>query len=88
MSRKKVAPALKLGNNEAADVACLVGEMHLSKGEYHKAIEAFTRALEENPTADVYEGRARAYRLLADADDVAAQRMRGRGRSKKSGEHA
>ncbi len=60
----------------AADMRCLVGEMHLSNGEYHKAIEAFTRALESNPTADVYEGRAQAYRALAEADERKARELR------------
>jgi tetratricopeptide (TPR) repeat protein len=60
----------------AADMRCLVGEMHLNNGEYHKAIEAFTRALESNPTADVYEGRARAYRALADEDERKARGLR------------
>ena len=60
----------------AADMRCLVGEMHLGNGEYHKAIEAFTRALESNPTADVYEGRARAYRALADEDERKARGLR------------
>jgi tetratricopeptide (TPR) repeat protein len=60
----------------AADMRCLVGEMHLNNGEYHKAIEAFTRALESNPTADVYEGRAQAYRALAEADERKARELR------------
>ena len=60
----------------AADMRCLVGEMHLSHGEYPKAIEAFTRALETNPTADVYEGRARAYRALAEEDERKARELR------------
>ena len=60
----------------AADMRCLVGEMHLNNGEYHKAIEAFTRALQSNPTADVYEGRARAYRALADEDERKARGLR------------
>ena len=41
-----------------------------------KAIEAFTRALESNPTADVYEGRAQAYRALAEADERKARELR------------
>src|SRR5262249_55516574 len=56
-------------SSAAADVGCLIGEMHLSKGEYHKAIEAFTRAIENQPTADAYEGRAKAYRALAALDE-------------------
>jgi tetratricopeptide (TPR) repeat protein len=52
----------------AADVGCLVGELHLKQAEYHRAVEAFTRALEASPSADAYEGRARAYEALARAD--------------------
>lgn len=63
----------------AADVGQLVGEMHLSKKEYEKAAQAFTRALENQPTADAYEGRAKAYRGLADEDDRQAEIMRRRG---------
>lgn len=63
-------------SSTAADVGCLIGELHLSKGEYHKAIEAFTRAIENQPTADVYEGRARAYRALANQDDHKAASMK------------
>ena len=59
-------------SSAAADVGCLIGEMHLSKGEYHKAIEAFTRAIENQPTADAYEGRAKAYRALAALDEQKA----------------
>jgi tetratricopeptide (TPR) repeat protein len=60
----------------AADMRCLVGEMHLTNREFHKAIEAFTRALQSNPTADVYEGRARAYRALAEEDERKARGLR------------
>ena len=61
----------------AADVSLLIGEMHLKEGEYAKAIEAFTRAIENNPkAADEYEGRARAYRALAARDDRRAREMR------------
>ncbi|MBI1918417.1 MAG: hypothetical protein HYS12_27315 [Planctomycetes bacterium] len=56
-------------SSAAADVGCLIGEMHLRKHDYHKAIEAFTRAIENQPTADAYEGRARAYRALAALDE-------------------
>ena len=63
---------------EAADVGCLIGEMHLQNEEYHKAVEAFSRAVEHNPTADAYEGRARAYRGLAELDERAAQLLRNR----------
>ena len=58
---------------EAADAACLVGELHLQKGDYLKAIEAFTRAIESHPTPDAYQGRAQAYRALADSDERRAQ---------------
>jgi tetratricopeptide (TPR) repeat protein len=59
-------------SSAAADVGCLIGEMHLRKHDYHKAIEAFTRAIENQPTADAYEGRARAYRALAAVDEQKA----------------
>jgi hypothetical protein len=65
-----------IGREEGADTACLVAEMHLSKGEYRKAIEAFSRALAVQPTVDAYQGRARAYRALAEADERAARRLR------------
>lgn len=57
----------------AADVSCLIGELHLSKQDYTKAIEAFTRAIESRPTPDAYRGRANAYRGLADADERRAE---------------
>jgi tetratricopeptide (TPR) repeat protein len=60
----------------AADVSCLVGEMHLKQGEFDRAVEAFTRVLESAPSADAYEGRARAYRALADLDDEKALLLR------------
>jgi hypothetical protein len=66
---------LDIGKNEGADTACLVAELHLRQREYHKAIEAFTRAVENNPTVDAYEGRARAYRALAEQDELAAQKL-------------
>jgi tetratricopeptide (TPR) repeat protein len=62
----------------AADVGCLIGEMHLQNDEFHKAVEAFSRAVETNPTADAYEGRGRAYRALAALDESAAQLLRDR----------
>ncbi len=58
-----------------SDVGCLIGEMHLNNREYQKAIEAFTRALGSDPTPDAFTGRARAYRALADLDDVAATEL-------------
>ncbi len=70
------APTDRLPCSAAADVGCLIGEMHLNKGEYHKAIEAFTRAIENQPTADVYEGRAAAYRALADLDEQKARELK------------
>ena len=60
----------------AAEVGCLIGEMHLRQGEYEKAIEAFTRALETQSAPDLYEGRARAYRGLAERDEAAAALLR------------
>jgi hypothetical protein len=57
-------------------MGCLVGEMHLSKGDYHKAVEAFTRAIESQPASDLYEGRARAYRGLALEDEKRAEALR------------
>jgi tetratricopeptide (TPR) repeat protein len=61
---------------EAADVGCLIGEMHLREGEYARAVDAFTRAIETNPSADEFEGRARAYRALAFADERRAMELR------------
>ena len=61
-----------------ADMGCLIGEMHLRQGEYEKAVEAFTRALETQPAADLYEGRARAYRGIAEQDERDARKMRSR----------
>jgi hypothetical protein len=60
----------------AADVGCLVGEMHLGKGEFARAIEAFTRSLAVSPTADAFEGRARAYRGLAAEDERRARELK------------
>ncbi len=57
----------------AADMSCLIGEMHLRKSDFPKAVEAFTRALATRPTADAYLGRARAYRGLAEADERQAR---------------
>jgi tetratricopeptide (TPR) repeat protein len=62
----------------AADMGCLIGEMHLRQGEHEKAVEAFTRAIETQPAADLYEGRARAYRGLAERDDQRARELRRR----------
>lgn len=61
-----------------ADMGCLIGELHLRQGEFEKAVEAFTRAIETHPAPDLYEGRARAYRALAERDDSAAALLRQR----------
>jgi hypothetical protein len=60
----------------AADMGCLIGEMHLRQCEYDKAVDAFTRAIETQPAADLYQGRARAYRGLASRDEATAQMLR------------
>jgi tetratricopeptide (TPR) repeat protein len=65
----------------AADVGCLIGEMHLQNRDYPKAIEAFSRALDNDPTPDAHAGRARAYRALAALDEHAAAELRARSRS-------
>jgi len=65
-------------NGAMADMGCLIGEMHLRQGEYEKAIEAFSRAIETRPSADLFEGRARAYRGLAQRDESAAHLLRQR----------
>ncbi|MFO0876744.1 MAG: hypothetical protein U0840_05170 [Gemmataceae bacterium] len=67
-----------LGEDTVADMGCLIGEMHLRQGEFEKAIEAFTRAIESHPAPDLFEGRARAYRALAERDEGAAALMRSR----------
>jgi tetratricopeptide (TPR) repeat protein len=59
-----------------ADVGLLVGEEHLRQHEYARAVEAFTRSLRTNPSADAYEGRARAYHALALADEARARALR------------
>ncbi len=70
------------GNGEAleggvaADMGCLVGEMHLAQEDYEKAVEAFTRALETQSAADLYEGRAKGYRGLAENDERKAMELR------------
>jgi hypothetical protein len=71
-----VNQAEDFGGGAAADVGLLVAEMHLNKGEYEKAVEAFSRALDSKPTADAYEGRARAFRALADEDERRATLLR------------
>ncbi len=66
----------RVAGSEAADVGCLIGEMHLDKGEFHKAVEAFGRAIENQPSPDAFEGRARAYRALALLDENQARKLR------------
>jgi hypothetical protein len=61
----------------AADVGCLIGEMHLRHGDHVRAVEAFSRSLDSSPTADAYQGRARAYRALAEADERRARELGG-----------
>ncbi len=73
--RKGAATPHGFGQNEGADAACLVGELHLKRGEYQKAVEAFSRAIENHPTADAYQGRAQAYRGLAADDEREAEVM-------------
>jgi hypothetical protein len=60
----------------AADVGCLIGELHLSRGDFEKAVEAFSRSIEGMATPDAYEGRARAYRALAERDELRARELR------------
>ncbi len=76
-ARVKGSPG-ELPESAAADVGCLVGEMHLRKGDYALAVAAFSRAIETNPAPDEYEGRARAYRALALADELKARELRAR----------
>lgn len=66
------------GDDAVADMGCLIGEMHLKQGEFEKAIEAFTRAIDTHPAPDLFEGRARAYRALAERDEGAATLLRQR----------
>jgi len=66
----------EIPGDAAADVGCLIGELHLSKGDYAKAVEAFSRSIETDPSADAYEGRAHAYRELALADERKALELR------------
>ena len=62
-------------DGSAADMSCLVGELHLKKGEFGKAVEAFTRSLVAKPTTDAFEGRAKAYRGLAADDERRAREL-------------
>jgi tetratricopeptide (TPR) repeat protein len=75
---KTRAPHEQTEGGAVADMGCLIGEMHLRQAEYEKAIEAFTRAIETQPAPDLFEGRARAYRGLAERDESAAALMRQR----------
>ena len=68
----------QLEEDEMADMGCLIGEMHFKKAEYQKAIEAFSRAIENQPAPDLYQGRAKAYRMLAERDEHAAALLRQR----------
>jgi tetratricopeptide (TPR) repeat protein len=68
-------PSSHLPQDAAADVGCLIGEMHLQNREYHKAIEAFGRAIANDPSRDAYLGRARAYHALAALDEHAAGKL-------------
>jgi hypothetical protein len=65
--------AEEVTEERAADVSCLIGEQHLRDGDFAKAVEAFTRSLETEPSPDAFAGRARAYRALAEADERAGQ---------------
>ena len=69
--REEEADAGEILHGTAADVGCLIGEMHLNNREYHRGIEAFGRALASVPTPDAHAGRARAYRALAELVDRA-----------------
>jgi hypothetical protein len=60
----------------AADMGCLIGEMHLKQGDFARAVEAFTRAIESGPAPDLFEERARAYRGLAEQDERRAAELR------------
>ena len=83
----RAAPAVEEGApahlpDAAADVSLLIGEMHLKQGQYARAVEAFTRAIEADPkAADEYEGRARAYRALAARDERRALELRAAARA-------
>ena len=76
--RRTAGPHELTEGGAVADMGCLIGEMHLRQGEWEKAVEAFSRAIDTRPAADLFEGRARAYRALAERDDGAAELMRQR----------
>jgi tetratricopeptide (TPR) repeat protein len=67
-----------ISENAAADMSCLIGDLHMKNGELEKAVDAFSRAIDNRPTVDAYEGRARAYRALADEDERTARELRKR----------
>lgn len=64
-----------ISGDAAAHMSCLIGEMHLRKADYPKAIEAFSRAIEVRPTADAFLGRAKAYHALAIRDEATASEL-------------
>jgi hypothetical protein len=70
---------LDISEDSAADMSCLIGDFHFRKGDHHKAIEAYTRAIDSRPTPDAYVGRARAYRALAARDERKAGELGGAG---------
>jgi uncharacterized protein HemY len=74
----KKANGATIEDGAAADMGCLLGEMHLREGDFEKAVDAFTRAIDTRPAADLYEGRARAYRGMAERDMDAAELLRQR----------
>jgi len=76
--RRTVGPHELTEGGTVADMGCLIGEMHLRQAEYEKAIEAFSRVIDTQPAPDLFEGRARAYRGLAERDESAAALMRQR----------
>ncbi len=65
-----------ISEDAAADVGLLIAEQHLRDGKYGRALAAFSRAIEAEPTPDAYEGRARAYRGLAEVDERKARALR------------
>ncbi len=67
-----------ISEDSAADMSCLVGDLHLKVCEFEKAVDAFSRAIQNRPSVDAYEGRARAYRGLAEEDERAARQLRER----------
>lgn len=69
----------RFDGSAAADVGCLVGEMHLERGEFTEAVVAFSRAIANEPCPDAYLGRARAYQALAELDEEQALALRARG---------